>query len=104
MFKKLAQQLKSQNTQQTGYHAMSSPMEKNKSSFLKNLSFNALNLYERKSDIKNFTRLVMSNPENDSHNKIVDELFSNGVKDPFNEDSLFALSENERFLKDLGLK
>lgn len=42
--------------------------------------------------------------ENDSHNQIVDKLFSSGKAiDPFDEKNLFDLSENERFLKDLGL-
>ena len=63
-----------------------------------------ITLYERKTDITNFTRLALSDPENTSHNKIVDELFGQeGVVDPFSEDALFSLSENEKFLKDLGL-
>lgn len=108
MFKKLAKQLKTQNDEKS-YSPMSSPVsslrEETKNSFLKRWSFHALNLYERKTDINNFTRLVLSNPENKSHNKIVDQLFGEeGVIDPFEEDKLFALSENERFLKDLGLE
>lgn len=108
MFKKLAKQLKESNTENSCF-PMSSPFEscqeKTKKSFLKTLSEHALNLYERKSDIKNFTKLVLSNPENASHEQLVDELFSNSKKnDPFSEEALFELSENERFLKDLGLK
>ncbi len=108
MFKKLAKQLKAENDA-NAYSLMSSPVEplnvEVKNSFLKNLSRHALNLYERKTDVKNFTRLALSDADNTSHNKIVDELFSkNGFTDPFSEESLFDLSENERFLKDLGLK
>ena len=61
-------------------------------------------VYERKTDINNFTRLALSDPENTSHNTIVDELFrQEDTVDPFSEDALFSLSENEKFLKDLGL-
>lgn len=108
MFKKLAKQLKAQNDENSCF-PMSSPVrplqEETKNSFLKSLSKHALNLYERKTDVKNFTRLALSNPENTTHNKIVDELFGKeGVVDPFSDNALFSLSENERFLKDLGLK
>lgn len=107
MFKKLAKQLKVERSESSCF-PMSSPVkslkEETKNSFLKSLSRHALNLYDRKTDINNFTRLALSNPENTSHNDIVDELFGKeGVVDPFSEDSLFALSENEKFLKDLGL-
>ncbi|MGN0030956.1 MAG: hypothetical protein ACI37Q_03275 [Candidatus Gastranaerophilaceae bacterium] len=107
MFKKLAKQLKVQNSENSCF-PMSSPMrtlkEETKKSFLKSLSCHALNLYERKTDINNFTRLALSDPENNSHNKIVDKLFGEaGFVDPFEEEKLFELSENERFLKDLGL-
>lgn len=107
MFKKLAKQLKAANDENSCF-PMSSPVnslkEEAKTAFLKGLSKHALNLYERKTDITNFTKLALSNPENTTHNKIVDDLFrSNGTVDPFSEDALFSLSENEKFLKDLGL-
>lgn len=108
MFKKLAKQLKASRAENDCF-PMTSPADdlkiETKKSFLKGLSKHALNLYERKTDITNFTRLALSNPENTSHNKIVDELFNkDGVVDPFSEDALFSLSENEKFLKDLGLQ
>lgn len=108
MFKRLAKQLKQEKSEHS-YFPMSSPAntlkEQTKNSFLRSLSKHALNLYERKTDINNFTRLALSNPENTSHEKIVEELFEKeGVIDPLCEESLFNLSENERFLKDLGLK
>ena len=107
MFKKLAKQLKAANDENS-YFPMSSPInsfkEETKTTFLKGLSKHGLNLYERKTDITNFTKLALSNPENTTHNKIVDDLFrKNGTVDPFSEDALFNLSENERFLKDLGV-
>ena len=106
MFKRLAKQLKAERVENSCF-SMSSPVtslkEQTKNSFLRSLSKHALNLYERKTDINNFTRLALSNPENTSHNLIVEELFGKDG-DPFAEDALFTLSENERFLKDLGLK
>lgn len=71
--------------------------------FLNKMTHSALNMYERKCDIKNFSKLVLSNPENQSHNEIMDELFANGVKNPFDNDKLARLSENKRLLHDLGL-
>ncbi len=107
MFKKLAKQLKAENDANSSF-SMSSPMEamqeQAKKTFLKRLSKHALNLYERKTDINNFTKLVLSDPENKSHEDIVDKLFNKGVVDPFSEDAIFNLSDNERFLRDLGLK
>lgn len=106
MFKKLAKQLKAENDASSCF-PMSSPMETlqehAKKSFLKSLSKHALNLYERQTDINNFTKLALSDPENDSHNKIMDELFGKGIIDPMSEESAFKLSHNEKFLKDLGL-
>ena len=102
MFKKLAKQLKSERME-TSCFPMSSPVQslkdQTKNSFLKSLSRHALNLYERKTDVNNFTRLALSDPENTSHNQIVDELFGKeGVVDPFSEDALFSLSDNERLM------
>lgn len=107
MFKKLAKKLKAVDAENSCF-PMSSPIklnkEESKKSFLNSWSRHALDLYERKTDIKNFTRLAVSNPENTSHNKIVDDLFGDGsVVDPFSDDMLFNLSDNERFLKDLGI-
>lgn len=108
MFKKLAKQLKAKDVENSCF-PMTSPFQslgdKSKKSFLKSLSKHALDLYEKKTEINNFTKLVLSNPENTSHNKIVDELFSQeGIVNPLDEEALFDLSDNERFLKDLGLK
>ena len=76
--------------------------EMHKNEFLDSLSKHALQLYERQCDIKNFTKLVMSDPENTSHNAIIDDLFEKGVKDPLERQKLEKLAQNDRFLKDLG--
>ena len=57
----------------------------------------------RNCDVRNFTKLALSNPENQSHNEIMDELFSQGVIDPSDDEKLMELSNNSRFLRDLGL-
>lgn len=78
----------------------SSPFEEIKKTtqkkLLKQLSEHALNLYQKKTDIKNFTKLVLSDPEDISHNTL--------VKENIDEyDILFDLTNNDEFLKDLGL-
>lgn len=103
IFKKLAHKLAQERERQTS--VATNPLEVDfddrKNLFLNKMTHSALDMYERQCDIKNFSKLVLSNPENDSHSKIMDELFSNGVKDPF--DDLSQLSDNKRFLRDLGL-
>ncbi len=105
MFKKLAQQLKcnSKINSACSTNPISEEFLAPKSVFLKNLSRQALDLYERQTDIKNFSKLVLSDPENTSHNKMVEDLFEDGVADPFVDDKLEMLANNQKFLRDLGL-
>ncbi len=105
MFKKLAQKLNLEKKKHTSaaINPLDVDFEGRKSVFLNKLTKTAVNMYERKCDIKNFTKLALSAPENDSHNKIMDELFAKGVIDPSDDDKLLELSDNTRFLKDLGL-
>lgn len=105
MFKKLAQKLNSEKKKQSSaaINPLDVDFEGKKSIFLDKLTRTAVNMYERKCDIKNFTKLALSDPENDSHNKIMDELFANGVVDISDDEKLLELSDNTRFLKDLGL-
>ena len=101
MFKKLASQIKTKASKQK-LNSMSSPFDEDEDvSILKKLSKHALSLYERQSDIKNFTKIVLSDPENTSHNDRIKEIY--GDKNPFEEEAMFELSENKRFLDDLGL-
>lgn len=100
MFKQLVNQLKIKKPANTSF--TSSPLDNIKRSaqkrILKSLSEQALNLYQKKTDIKKFTKLAMSDPENISHNDLVKEA---GLDE---YDILFDLSNNEEFLKDLGLE
>lgn len=106
MFKKLAQQLKMANEKSNTLH-VSVPFGEEfltpKNEFLKNLSKKAVELYEKQTDINNFSKLVLSNPENHSHNEMVSKLFEDVVADPFVDDKLAELADNQKFLKDLGL-
>ncbi len=105
MFKKLAQKLniEKQKRNSVATNPLDVDFDGRKSVFLDKLTKTAVNMYERNCDIKNFSKLVLSNPENDSHNKIMDELFSKGVVDPADDERLMELSDNTRFLRDLGL-
>ena len=103
MIKNLVQKLKSMNGV-LEQHNVTSPILKSENKFLTIMSERALNLYERKSDIKKFTRLAMSNPEDSSHENIIDELFAKGIaKDYLSDDNLIKLSDNSKILKDLNL-
>jgi hypothetical protein len=102
MFKKLAMQLK-QNRSEYMDSRVTSPIssieKETKNSFLNGLSKHALNLYEKKSDIKKFTKLAISDWDNQSQNDIISKIFPNGS--PIDDESLFEVSENERFLDDI---
>ena len=105
IFKKLAQKLNTKKTKRIV--GMSNPIDVGfvlpKNEFLDNLTQNALKMYEKKCDIKNFSKLVLANPENISHIEMVEELFLDGVIDPFEDDKLLHLADNKKLLEDLGL-
>lgn len=105
MFKKLVQKLKieREKSSSAAINPIDVDFDGRKHDFLSKMTKNALNLYEKQCDIKNFTKLALSNPENTSHNDIVNELFSKGIIDPADDEKLLELSDNRRFLKDLGL-
>lgn len=68
-----------------------------------NISSQAMQLYQRDTDIKNFTTLALSNPEDTSHNEMVQNLFENGVTDVLAEETVNNLSSNTKLLDDLEL-
>lgn len=105
MFKKLAQKLSEEREQRAGnvINPIDADFNSRKNIFLNKMTENAVNLYERESDIKKFTELAISNPENNSHNKLVDALFSHGIVNVEDDEKLLKLSDNTRFLRDLGL-
>lgn len=67
------------------------------------LSTTAMNLYQREKDIAQFNDLALSDPEDLSHDQLVSDLKDKGIVDPFSDEALQALLENEKLLKDLEL-
>lgn len=67
------------------------------------ISNRAMEMYERENDVKKFTELATSDQENTSHNEMVQELFSKGVVDVFEDSMIAALSTNQSLLDDLNL-
>lgn len=67
------------------------------------ISKEAFYLYQREIDIQQFTKLAMSNPDDTSHVGMVNNLFANGVIDPFCSDNVNQLVTNKQFLQDLDL-
>ena len=106
LFKQLSEKLSTKG-KKVSNQGMIKPIDVNfdisKNEFLDNLTKHAVKLYEKKCDIKNFSKLVLSNTENTSHNELVEELFQKGVIDPLEDEKLEKLADNSRFLRDLGL-
>lgn len=67
------------------------------------ISKEAVNLYQREQDVKQFSQLVTSDPEDLSHEDIIAGLFDKGVSDPLSEDATEGLSGNQKLLNDLAL-
>lgn len=68
------------------------------------ISDQAYKLYQKEQDIKHFTSIAMSNPDDNSHDEIISALFNSGKAiDPFSDDTISSLSENQNLLADLGL-
>ena len=102
MLKKFAKQL-SDNTDKNSLN-ITSPIGQTKNRFLKKLSKYALDLYVKNNDIKKFTKLALSNPEDKSHDLIAGDIFdSDNVFNPFESQSLENLSVNEKLLNDLNI-
>ena len=105
IFKKLAQKLNTRKVKNIA--GMINPVDVDfdapKNEFLNTLTKDVLKMYEKKCDIKNFSSLVLANPENLSHNEMVEKLFDSGVIDPFEDDKLQHLADNAKLLRDLGL-
>ena len=103
--KKLSERLTNilKKESQTSYSTL--PDNNAKQSLLRKLSKSALNLYVKHSDIKNFTKLALSDPENLNHEKLVQDLIEKGeISDIMSDKSIVDLIDNDEFLKDLGLE
>lgn len=106
LFRKLSEKLNKKSKKLVA-GGMTSPVEfgfdVERNEFLDNLSKKALKMYERQTDIKNFSKLVLSDPENQSHVDLYNDLLEKGIVDPLEDEKLEKLADNAKFLKDLGL-
>ncbi|MBE7709359.1 MAG: hypothetical protein E7Z93_02805 [Cyanobacteria bacterium SIG32] len=107
MFKKLAEQIRTYSEKKSNTLRVTSPLAgeflTSKNEYYRKISQKAVELYEKQSDINHFSKLVLSNPENTDCNEMVNKLFEDGVTDPFVDEKLANLADNQKFLKDLGL-
>ena len=67
------------------------------------ISNDAVNLYQKEQDVKQFNNLALSDPQDLSHEDIISNLFDKGVSDPFSDEVLTSLSGNKNLLSDLSL-
>ena len=66
------------------------------------ISANAMQLFQRDLDIRKFAKIASQNPEDISYLEPMQELFSQGVVDPFEEDVLSELVTNSKLWDDLN--
>ncbi len=106
MFRKLVDKLNIPEKQKA-VQGMGNPITPSatpiKNEFLDGLSKRAVEMFEKNCDIKNFSKLVLSDSDNTSHIDMMQEMFQKGVTDPFEDEKLAELADNEKFLRDLGL-
>ncbi len=66
------------------------------------ISANAMQLFQKDLDIRKFTKIASQNPEDISYLEQMQELFSQGVVDPFEDDVLSELAGNLKLWDDLN--
>lgn len=67
------------------------------------ISANAIELFQRDCDITKFNKIAMSDSEDLSHLDRMNELFSQGVVDAFEDDVLSSLVTNSKLWDDLEI-
>ncbi len=106
MFEEIIAKLESTNNKKAA-QGMSNPIlstyQPAKNDFLDKLTQRAVAMFEKNCDIKNFSRLAISDMNDFSAEEIAHELDRKGITDPFEDEKLAELANNEKFLKDLGL-
>ena len=65
------------------------------------ISANAMQLFQKDLDIRKFAKIAAQNPEDISYLEQMQELFSDGVVDPFEDDVLSELVTNSKLWDDL---
>lgn len=86
------------NAQKTAYSLNNNPyVDKSE------ISANAIELFQRDCDINKFNKIAMSDSDDFSHLDRMQELFSQGVIDVFEDDVLSSLAQNPKLWNDLEL-
>lgn len=67
------------------------------------ISASAIELFQRDCDIRKFNQIAMSDPEDFSHLQRMQELFADGVTDPYEDDVISELLNNAKLWSDLEL-
>ena len=67
------------------------------------ISSDAMKLFQRDLDINKFTKILMDEKDDISYLEKMNELFKDGVLDPFNDDAIKSLVTNSKLLDDLDL-
>lgn len=65
------------------------------------ISSNAMKLFQRDLDINKFTKIAAEDPNDTSFLERMQELFAQGVKDPYEDDVLEDLVNNSKLWEDL---
>jgi len=66
------------------------------------ISASAMQLFQRDLDIKKFAKIAAENPEDLSYMEKMQDLFADGVVDPFEENVLSELVTNSKLWDDLN--
>lgn len=64
-----------------------------------NISDDAMKLWERENDIKKFTKLALSDPEDNSAEKLVKDAGAEFIDD---KEAFYNLIKNQKFLEDIA--
>ena len=65
------------------------------------ISANAMQLFQRDLDIRKFAKIASQNPEDISYLEQMQELFADGVVDPFEDNAVSELVTNSKLWDDL---
>jgi hypothetical protein len=66
------------------------------------ISSDAMKMFQRDLDIKKFAKIAAENPEDLSYMQQIQELFSDGVVDPFEESAVVKLTASSKLWDDLN--
>ena len=67
------------------------------------ISANAIELFQKDCDIRKFNQIEMSDREDLSHLQRMQELFADGIVDPYEDDVISELLNNPKLWSDLEL-